>query len=107
MGCTSLWSTALLEVVVSMEVNAESVMAHLAKNHIKAGERRWLPQNDIFDEGSNPSLTPRNKHINVDAGAAALLELDLFYWKNGRSTFSNEEVCRCGSAIFYFYTFKE
>jgi hypothetical protein len=44
MGCTLLWSTGLLETAVCVGIVAEEVMAHLAKNHLKAGERRWLPR---------------------------------------------------------------
>jgi hypothetical protein len=43
MGCTLLWSTELSEVDVCTEVVETVVMAHLAKNHLKAGERRWSP----------------------------------------------------------------
>ena len=46
------------------------------------------------------------KHVYVVDGAAALLELGLFYWKNVRSANLKEVVLHCGSAIFIFKLFQ-
>jgi hypothetical protein len=69
-----------------------------SEKSLKAGERRWLPQ--MLKQQPKPDAA--QKHVDVNAGAAALLELGLFYWKNSRSKASNRELLPCGSAIFIF-----